>query len=141
MQHFTPVSGLIGGLLIGLAASLLVLLNGQVAGISGILAGILRRPAGDIVWRYLFLIGLVAAPFAVTAIAGSPVAVVAQASPFWLALAGLLVGFGSRLGGGCTSGHGICGIARGSPRSLIATSVFFAVALLTVYAARHASAG
>ncbi|HSK38525.1 MAG TPA: YeeE/YedE family protein [Arenibaculum sp.] len=137
MTAFTPVSGTLGGALIGLAVVLLLLLNGRIAGISGILGGILGNPgAGDVAWRVAFLAGLVAAPMLYQAVAG-PVAITIDASTSLLAGAGLLVGFGSRLGGGCTSGHGVCGFARRSRRSVAATGIFMAAGLLTVFVTRH----
>lgn len=138
MTGFTPASGLVGGLFIGAAASLLVLLNGRVAGISGILGGALKPSRGDFAWRVAFLAGLIAGPFAAAAANGRVPEIVIQTSDLGLVIAGLLVGFGTQLGGGCTSGHGVCGIARGSRRSLAATATFFAVAAATVFLIRHA---
>ena len=137
MAPFDPISAAIGGALIGLAATLLMLLTGRVAGISGILGDLIDLAGGDRVWRLAFVVGLIAAPL-VLAVAGY--ALRAPAMPTWpvIAIAGLLVGFGTRLGSGCTSGHGICGIARLSPRSLVATATFMAVAILVVAIARHA---
>jgi uncharacterized membrane protein YedE/YeeE len=137
---FTPVSGLVGGILIGAAVSMFVLLNGRVAGISGILGGALKPSRGDFAWRIAFLAGLIAGPLAVAVANGRVPDIVMQASDLGLVIAGLLVGFGTQLGGGCTSGHGVCGIARGSPRSLAATATFFAVAAATVFLVRHAGA-
>lgn len=141
MDNFTPVSGFIGGLLIGGAATLLVLLNGRVAGISGILGGIFGAAASDLMWRFAFVAGLVIGPFIVGALGGAVPDIVLQAPVPVLVVAGLLVGFGTRLGNGCTSGHGVCGIARGSPRSFVATAVFFVVAVATVFVMRHVVAG
>src|SRR6186997_1004438 len=121
MANFTPVSAAIGGALIGLAAVLLMLSTGRIAGISGILSGLLNLRGEDKAWRIAFIAGLILAPV----IAG----------------AGLLVGFGTRLGGGCTSGHGICGIARLSPRSIAATVVFMATAVITVAVTHHVLGG
>ena len=137
MTDFTPVTGLIGGALIGLAATLFILVNGRIAGISGILGGVLGAPRGDLGWRAAFLAGLVAGPLLVAAVRGAPPEITLQASWPMLIVAGLLVGFGTRLGSGCTSGHGVCGIARGSPRSIWATVAFFAVAAATVFVVRH----
>lgn len=136
MTEFTPISGLIGGAMIGAAAALLLLLNGRVAGISGIAGGLLKAD-GDRLWRLAFVIGLVLGPLAVAAILGHmPTVEIAAGWPL-LVVAGLLVGFGTRLGGGCTSGHGVCGMARLSPRSLAATGTFMVVAMATVFVTRH----
>jgi uncharacterized membrane protein YedE/YeeE len=138
---FTPGPALLGGALIGLAAAVLVLANGRVMGISGILGGLLTPAREEVAWRVVFLVGLV---LGVLAVAGlhTPASVVALDAPWPLLVAGgLAVGFGTRLGNGCTSGHGVCGIARGSPRSLAATLVFFAVALGTVFISRHVVGG
>ena len=130
------MGGFVGGLLIGLAVALMLLLNGRVAGISGILGGLLTLRAGDTVWRAAFVAGLVLGALAYVSAADVPVAVVA---PLPAVLAGgLLVGFGTRLGSGCTSGHGLCGMARLSRRSVAATATFFGVAMLTVFLTRHA---
>ena len=134
---FTPVSAVAGGLLIGLAAALLLLANGRIMGISGIVGGLLGGVRGDGAWRAAFLAGLVAGAFAVTRLLPAAGDVVLDARLPVLIAGGLLVGFGTRLGNGCTSGHGVCGVARGSPRSLAATGAFFAVALATVFLVRH----
>ncbi|KMO36517.1 YeeE/YedE family protein [Methylobacterium aquaticum] len=136
MDGFTPVSALLGGMMIGTAAALLLILNGRIAGISGIIGGLIGRPSGETGWRAAFLAGLVLAPL-LYRLAGSLPAVTVDASVPRLAVAGLLVGFGARLGSGCTSGHGVCGLGRLSPRSLVATGTFMAVAILTVLVARH----
>ena len=128
MEHFTPVSGLIGGAMIGLAASALLLLNGRIAGISGILGGSLEGSKDDLIWRIFFLTGLVVGPWLVAAVRGRFPEIVMQAPLIILVVAGVLVGFGTRLGKGCTSGHGVCGVARASPRSIVATVVFFLAA-------------
>ena len=137
MAPFDPVSAAIGGALIGLAATLLMLLTGRIAGISGILGDLVDLASGDRLWRVAFLAGLIAAPL-VLAAGGHKLS--APAMPGWIIViaAGLLVGFGTRLGSGCTSGHGICGIARFSPRSIVATVTFVAVAMLVVAITRHA---
>jgi uncharacterized membrane protein YedE/YeeE len=137
MTEFTPLSAAIGGALIGLSAVLLMMLAGRVAGITGILDGALALQSSERGWRLAFIAGLVLAP--VTGLlAGLPIAVPAMpASWIVIVAAGLLVGFGTRLANGCTSGHGICGIARLSPRSLVATGVFMAVAVVTVAVVRH----
>lgn len=137
MEHFTPVSGLLGGAMIGLAASALLLLNGRIAGISGILGGSLEGSKDDRLWRIFFLIGLVVGPWLVTAVRGRPPEIVMQAPLLILVVAGVLVGFGTRLGKGCTSGHGVCGVARASTRSIVATVVFFLAAAITVFITRH----
>ncbi|WP_457107655.1 YeeE/YedE family protein [Methylobacterium sp. P5_C11] len=137
MEGFTPVSAILGGAMIGASASLLLLLNGRIAGISGILGGLLARPSRETGWRAAFVAGLVLAPFAYAGLGGSLPPVKVGVSFPLLILAGLLVGFGARLGAGCTSGHGVCGIGRGSPRSLAATGTFLAVAVLTVLVVRH----
>ncbi len=133
---FTPWSSLAGGMLIGLAAAMLVLLNGRIAGISGVVGGLLRPLRGDIAWRVAFVLGLVAAPWAYAAYTRLP-ALRIDASYGSLVLAGLLVGIGTRYGSGCTSGHGVCGLSRLSPRSLVATLVFMAAGFATVFVLRH----
>lgn len=136
MDQFSPVTALAGGALIGLSAAILHLGLGRVAGISGILNGVfLTGPEQR--HRLCFIIGLMAGAALLYWGFGQPPAVTIQASWPWLILAGLLVGYGTRLGSGCTSGHGVCGLARGSKRSLVATGTFFGVALITVYAVRH----
>ncbi len=138
MEDFTPVSGLIGGLLIGLAAALLLLSNGRISGISGIVGGLLvPRSRDDVAWRAVFVLGLILGALAYMLATGGAIPVRMQASLPVLVVAGLLVGFGTRLGSGCTSGHGLCGIARLSKRSIVATSVFFGVAILTVFLTHH----
>jgi uncharacterized membrane protein YedE/YeeE len=137
VENFTPVSGLIGGLLIGLAAALLLLLNGRISGISGIVGGLVAPKSSDAGWRIALVAGLLLGAFAYALATGGAIPITMQASVPVLVAAGLLVGFGTRLGSGCTSGHGVCGIARLSKRSIVATSVFFGVALLTVFLTRH----
>lgn len=134
--HFTPWTSLAGGVLIGLAAAMLLLLNGKIAGISGILGGLLRPRAGDISWRAAFIAGLVAAPLVYRLAAPLPVVQV-DTGTGWLVVAGLLVGLGTRYGAGCTSGHGVCGLSRLSPRSLVATAAFMAAGFMTVFVVRH----
>ena len=138
MENFTPVSGLIGGLLIGLAAALMLLLNGRISGISGIVGGLLAPRGSDTGWRVAFVAGLLLGALGYARATGPDTLVSVQASVPVLVVAGLLVGFGTRLGSGCTSGHGLCGVARLSKRSIVATVVFFGVAMLTVYLTRHA---
>ena len=135
MEDFTPVGGFVGGLLIGLAVALMLLLNGRVADISGILGGLLTLRTSDKIWRVAFVAGLVLGALAYVSTADVPVRVLAPL-PAILA-GGLLVGFGTRLGSGCTSGHGLCGMARLSRRSVAATATFFGVAMLTVFLTRH----
>jgi uncharacterized membrane protein YedE/YeeE len=137
MNHFTPVSALLGGLLIGLATSLLLWLNGRIAGISGVLGGLLPPAANDGVWRLLFLAGLVIGAAAYVAVAGVSVPVRQGFPAPLLLLAGFLTGFGTARANGCTSGHGVCGLARLSPRSLVATATFLVVAIATTYVVRH----
>ncbi len=138
MENFTPLSGLIGGLLLGSAVALLLLLNGHISGISGIVGGLLAPKGADAGWRVVFVAGLLLGPFVYMLATGGAIPVRIEASLPILVAAGLLVGFGTRLGSGCTSGHGLCGIARLSKRSIVATSVFFGVAMLTVFLTRHA---
>lgn len=134
--HFTPWSSLAGGALIGLAASLFVLVNGRIAGISGILGGLLQWPRGDIAWRIAFLLGLIGAPLVFGLFAPLP-AVRVDAGTATLIGAGLLVGLGTRYGAGCTSGHGVCGLSRLSPRSMVATAAFMGAGFVTVFVVRH----
>lgn len=133
---FTPLASLAGGVLIGVAAAMFVLLNGRIAGISGVLGGLLRPVRGDIAWRAAFVLGLIASPllYAVFSPVPSP-----RVDASWgaLVLAGLLVGAGTRYGSGCTSGHGVCGLSRLSPRSLAATAAFMGAGFVTVYVVRH----
>ncbi len=135
-NHFTPWSSFLGGILIGVAAAMLVLLNGRIAGISGIVGGLLAPRRGDLGWRLAFIAGLLAAPVAwlVFAPAISPRI---DAGFGTLVLAGLLVGIGTSYGSGCTSGHGVCGLSRLSPRSLAATAAFMLAGFATVFAVRH----
>lgn len=137
MAEFDWISGLAGGVLIGLAATLLLGGSGRIAGISGILGEILSRPAKAGAWRWLFVVGLLVGAFGQQLISGNPV-VPREGYPILLLLfGGLLVGIGTRMGSGCTSGHGVCGIARFSPRSIVATVTFVAVAMATVALTRH----
>jgi uncharacterized membrane protein YedE/YeeE len=141
--NFTPLSATLGGALIGLSAAFLLLVKGRVAGISGIFGGIVYPEKGDVSWRILFIAGLVIGGFVyqwlgagvgvdhIEAVVGTP----------WLIVAGLLVGIGTTIGTGCTSGHGICGLARRSPRSLVATVTFMSTAFVTVYIVRHLFSG
>ena len=133
---FTPGSAAIGGLLIGIAVALFLLLNGRIAGISGMIGGLFRAPPGDRSWRIAFVAGLAAAPLVYGALRGLP-EVTFDASYPVLVVAGVLVGIGTRYGSGCTSGHGICGLSRLSPRSLVATLCFMAAGVATVFVVRH----
>ena len=141
MESAAFLPALAGGALIGLSAALLVLANGRVAGISGIVGNLLGSPDDDTGWRLAFLAGLLLAPLAVVALTGRIPPVTIAAPTGLLALAGFLVGLGTRIGSGCTSGHGVCGIARLSPRSLVATGLFMASAAATVYVVRHVIGG
>lgn len=131
MEHFTPLSSLLGGILIGLSATAMLALLGRVAGISGILGGLLAGDASGGPWRTAFVAGLLVGGFLFAAAEPAAFAMTLDRSTLALAAAGLLVGFGSRLGSGCTSGHGVCGMARGSRRSIIATLTFMATGALT----------
>jgi uncharacterized membrane protein YedE/YeeE len=133
---FTPWASLAGGVIIGLAATVLVLANGRIAGISGILGGLLQRSPPDPGWRAAFLAGLVAAPLLYSLFTALPPMVIDAGYPMLVA-AGLLVGAGTRYGSGCTSGHGVCGLSRLSPRSLVATLAFMGAGFATVLVARH----
>jgi len=137
MENFTPLAGLVGGLLIGAAATLFVLLNGRVLGVGGLFGG----TAGDLPGRVALIAGIVLGPLLYGAAGGVVPAIIVSDSLLLLAIAGLLVGFGTRLGSGCTSGHGVCGLARLSVRSLTATGVFFATAGVTVFVVRHVAGG
>jgi uncharacterized protein len=141
MTSFTPFSALIGGILIGLSSTLLLWTIGRVAGISGIVGGLLRPAAAELPWRIAFIIGLIAAPLLYRAVGGTTPVIAVTPSLALAILGGLLVGYGTRLGSGCTSGHGVCGLARLSPRSLVATITFLLVALVTVFVARHVLGG
>lgn len=134
--HFTPWASLAGGMVLGLAASAFILLNGRILGISGIVGGLLRPKAGDTGWRLSFVAGLLVAP-TVWALFAAPVVPRIEAGPALLVVAGLMVGWGTRHGCGCTSGHGVCGLARLSPRSLAATLSFMAAGFAAVFAMRH----
>ena len=141
MENFTPVSAAIGGALIGLSAVLLMALTGRIAGISGIFAGLLNPRTTDRAWRAAFLAGLVVAPIVVTLLGFNVAHPKMPASYLTILAGGLVVGFGTRLGSGCTSGHGICGIARLSPRSIAATAVFMLTAMIVVALTRHLFGG
>lgn len=137
--HFTPWSSLSGGIILGVASALFILINGRVLGISGILGGLLPPKAGDTFWRLAFLAGMFASPWIFNLLAPAELITIPQidADLVMLIIAGLLVGIGTRYGSGCTSGHGVCGLSRMSPRSLVATLSFMAAGFLTVYVVRH----
>lgn len=137
MEHFTPIAALAGGALIGLGAALLLLFNGRIAGISGIVGDLLRSADGERGWQVAFVAGLIAGPLMYQLFTGHLPSVTIDAALPLLLVGGLLVGFGTNFGSGCTSGHGVCGIARLSPRSIVATVVFMAAGGLTVYLMRH----
>ncbi len=142
MTDFTPMSAAVGGILIGLAAVLLMAATGRVAGVSGFVSRLLPPYADNQLFvRLAFVLGLVASPWLFAAITRAPVATAVTSNPALLVPAGLLVGFGSVWGSGCTSGHGVCGLARLSPRSLTATAGFMTAALLTVFVTRHVLGG
>lgn len=136
VTDFTPYSALAGGILLGLAASLLLWTNGRVAGISGIVGGLWRPVAGDLSWRALLLGGLLAGGVVAALVVPEALEFTLDRSLQLMAVGGLLVGFGTRLGSGCTSGHGVCGNARLSPRSAVATVTFIAAGMVTVLALR-----
>ena len=135
-NEFTPWSALAGGALIGLSAAMFVLLNGRIAGISGVIGGLFKPVKGDVAWRAAFVLGLVGAPWVHALFAALPQPRI-DASIVALVVAGLLVGVGTRYGSGCTSGHGVCGLARLSPRSLVATVSFMGAGFATVFVTRH----
>lgn len=135
---FTPWSALAGGMLIGLATAIFALLNGRIAGISGVIGGLLKPARGDVAWRAAFILGLVGAPLVYMLFTVLPTLQI-DAGYGALGLAGLLVGVGTRYGSGCTSGHGVCGLSRLSPRSLVATATFMGAGFLTVFVIRHLS--
>ena len=136
-NNFTPWASLAGGILLGLASALFILVNGRILGISGIVGGLFRPKSGDVGWRLSFLLGLLVAPVLYFLVAGPTTARI-DAGWITLVIAGLLVGVGTRYGAGCTSGHGVCGLSRMSPRSLIATLAFMGAGFVTVFVLRHA---
>ncbi len=135
-NHFTPWASLAGGILLGLASAIFILVNGRILGISGIVGGLFRPKAGDVGWRLSFLLGLLVAPVVYAMVAG-PIAPRIDAGWVTVVAAGLLVGVGTRYGSGCTSGHGVCGLSRLSPRSLVATLAFMGAGFATVFVMRH----
>ncbi len=134
--HFTPWASLAGGVLLGLAASAFILINGRILGISGIIGGLLRPRSGDAGWRIAFVLGMLAAPALYYMVAG-PVLATVDAGWGLVIAAGLMVGVGTRYGSGCTSGHGVCGLSRLSPRSLMATLAFMGAGFAMVFVVRH----
>ena len=135
-NHFTPWASLAGGILLGLASALFVLVNGRILGISGILGGLIKPKGGDVLWRAAFVLGLLAAPMLYAGLRGTW-EVRIDAGWGTVVAAGLLVGIGTRYASGCTSGHGVCGLSRLSPRSLVATLAFMGMGFLTVFVVKH----
>jgi uncharacterized membrane protein YedE/YeeE len=135
-NNFSPWASLVGGLVIGGAAALFLVFNGRIAGISGIVGGLLKPARGDLAWRVAFVVGLVLSPLVFSIAAPLP-QVHIEATNAVLIVAGLLVGIGTRYGSGCTSGHGVCGLSRRSPRSMVATIAFMFAGFVTVYVVRH----
>ncbi len=141
MENFTPVSASIGGALIGLSAVLLMGLNGRIAGISGLLSGAFFAERGEQAWRIWFLLGLIGGPIVYANVKQSPVPFDMSAGWPLIIAGGLLVGFGTRLGSGCTSGHGVCGLSRLSVRSMLSVGLFMAFGMITVSIIRHFTGG
>ncbi len=141
MENFTPYSALFGGALIGLAATLMLLINGRITGISGIFGGMLLPVKTDALWRGVFIGGLLTGGAGYMLMSGTPIDLQTQTTPLMSIMAGFLVGIGTRMGSGCTSGHGICGIARASKRSFVSTGVFMFTAIVTVFLIRHVLGG
>jgi hypothetical protein len=137
--NFTPWSSLTGGIILGIASALFILINGRILGISGILGGLLPPKVGDTTWRIAFLLGMFAAPTVFHAVVPAEyiTAPRIEATEWMIVVAGLLVGVGTRYASGCTSGHGVCGLSRLSPRSLVATASFMSAGFVTVYVIRH----
>ena len=141
MENFTPIASVIGGILIGLSASVLLLFNGRIAGVSGIVGGLLTPAKNEVGWRVAFVVGLVTGGLILRFFSPGLFEIAIERSAVAFALAGFLVGFGARLGSGCTSGHGVCGVSRFSPRSLVATAIFIFVGATTVYFVAHVFGG
>jgi uncharacterized protein len=141
MEDFTPVSSILGGALIGLSAVLVLFGLGRIAGVSGIYGGLLQPRSGDFAWRLAFVLGLLGGGLVMVAIAPQRFSLGLDRTLLTVACAGLLVGIGTRMGNGCTSGHGVCGVGRGSTRSLIATLTFMTTGILTVFLTRHVLGG
>lgn len=135
-QHFTPTTAIAGGVLIGFSSALLILFNGRIAGIAGIVAGLVKPKKTDFLWRLAFILGLIGSPFVWQLFADLP-EIIIDANETTLAISGLIVGISTRYGAGCTSGHGVCGVSRLSPRSIVATLAFMATGFLTVFVVRH----
>lgn len=141
MTEFTPLASLAGGMLIGLASVMLMAFHGRIAGMTGILTGLLPPVSTDWAWRAAFIAGAIAAPALLVALSDTSVGFASPVPAPWLIVGGLIVGVGVYLGSGCTSGHGVCGMARLSPRSIAATAVFMAAAVVTVFIIRHVLGG
>lgn len=141
MTEFTPVLSLLGGTLIGLSAVLLMAFHGRIAGMTGILSGVLLPVSGDWAWRAAFIAGAVMAPLLIWSLSGHAIAYASPVPTPWVIIGGLIVGVGVYFASGCTSGHGVCGMARLSPRSIAATAVFMAAATVTVFIIRHVIGG
>jgi uncharacterized protein len=141
MTEFTPLMSLVGGTLIGLSAVLLMAFNGRIAGMTGILTGMLPPVSNDWPWRAAFIAGAIAAPILVVSLSSQTIGFDSPVPTPWLAISGLIVGVGVYFGSGCTSGHGVCGMARLSPRSIAATAVFMATTAATVFVSRHVLGG
>ena len=141
MTEFTPLMSLVGGTLIGLSAVLLMAFNGRIAGMTGILTGLLPPVSTDWPWRAAFIVGAIAAPVLVVSLSSQTIGFDSPVPSSWLAISGLIVGVGVYFGSGCTSGHGVCGMARLSPRSIAATAVFMATTAATVFVSRHVLGG
>nr|WP_122003498.1 YeeE/YedE thiosulfate transporter family protein [Brucella pseudintermedia] len=142
MTEFTPLASLLGGAMIGLAAILLMAFHGRIAGMTGILSGLLPPLSNDWAWRAAFIAGVIVAPALIIIVAGASTVPFESPVPTpWLIIGGLIVGIGVHFGGGCTSGHGVCGLARLSPRSIAATLIFMASTALTVFVVRHLLGG
>ncbi len=137
--HFTPFASLTGGILLGIASALFILVNGRILGISGIVGGLFPPKMGDTFWRLAFLLGFAAAPMVFHAVVPAQYITPPRidATDWMVVIAGLLVGIGTRYASGCTSGHGVCGLSRLSPRSLVATASFMSAGFITVYVMRH----
>lgn len=141
MTEFTPMMSLFGGALIGLSAVMLMAFHGRIAGMTGLLTSLMPPVSSDWAWRAAFVVGAVVAPMLILGLTSQPIAYASPVPTPWVIIGGLIVGVGVYFGSGCTSGHGVCGMARLSPRSLIATATFLGTAMLTVYVIRHLLGG